>query len=118
VEVKSDSGRRIVPLPDFCVAAIEKHLAKRNELREWAGMRWRETGFLFCSTIGTSLIERNVLRDLHKLLELAGLPRRRMHDLRHSCVTLLSALGVSLRVIADMATPISVGRRTFISTLS
>ena len=85
-----------------CVAAIEKHLAKRREMREWAGARWRETGFLFCSTIGTSLIERNVLRDLHKVLELAGLPKCRMHDLRHSCVTLLSAQGVLLRTIADI----------------
>jgi len=102
VETKSQKGKRIVPLPDFCVAAVEKHLIKRAEMREFAGSRWRETGYLFCSTIGTPLIERNVLRDLRKVMRLAGLSQRRMHDLRHSCVTLLGAMGVPLRTIADI----------------
>lgn len=91
-----------MPLPDFCAAAIEKHLTKRTEMQAFAGSRWRETGYLFCSTIGTPLIERNVLRDLRKVMRLAGLSQRRMHDLRHSCVTLLGAQGVPLRTIADI----------------
>ena len=102
VETKSQKGKRIVPLPDFCVAAIEKHVIRRVEMREFAGARWRETGYLFCSTIGTPLIERNVLRDLRKVMRLAGLWQRRMHDLRHSWVTLLGAHGVPLRTIADI----------------
>ena len=43
---------------------------------------WKETGYVFTSTIGTPLNDRNVLRDFHKLLEAAGLPRRCLHDLR------------------------------------
>ena len=49
-----------------------------------------------------SLPERNVLRDLYKVIQVAGLGRRSMHDLRHSCVTLLGAQGVPLRTIADI----------------
>ena len=60
------------------------------------------TPYLFCSNIGTALLERNVLRDLYKVLQVAGLGRRSMHDLRHSCVTLLGAQGVPLRTIADI----------------
>lgn len=33
---------------------------------------------------------------LHMLLERAGLPRRRFHDLRHSAASLLIAAGVEL----------------------
>jgi integrase len=102
LETKSVKGKRIIPLPDLCAAAIETHLRRRKEMREWAGARWRETGYLFCSTIGTPLFERNVLRDLRSVLKLAGLPKLRMHDLRHSCVTLLGALGVPPRTIADL----------------
>ncbi len=82
--------------------SIEAHLRRREELRQWAGARWRESGYLFCSTIGTALFERNVLRELRSVLKLAGLPKLRMHDLRHSCVTLLGALGVPPRTIADL----------------
>jgi integrase len=102
VETKSPKGKRIVPLPDSCIAAVEKHLKRREEMRHWAGSRWKDTGYLFCSNIGTALLERNVLRDLYKVLQVAGLGRRSMHDLRHSCVTLLGAQGVPLRTIADI----------------
>jgi integrase len=71
-------------------------------MRHWAGDRWKETGYLFCSTVGTPFFERNVLRELHALLNISGLPQCGMHDLRHSCVTLLGALGVPLRTIADI----------------
>jgi len=39
------------------------------------------------------------LRNLRELLTLAGLPRIRFHDLRHSCAVTLKALGVDLKLI-------------------
>ena len=43
-----------------------------------------------------------VIADFHKALEVAGLPRIRFHDLRHSCATLLLVQGVSPRVVMDI----------------
>ena len=37
-----------------------------------------------------------------ELLDRAGLPQRRFHDLRHSCATLLLVQGVSPRVVMDL----------------
>jgi integrase len=48
------------------------------------------------------LIDRNVLRDLHAVLAQADLPKMRMHDLRHSCASLLLAQGVSDRVVQEI----------------
>jgi integrase len=36
------------------------------------------------------------------MLDKAGLPQRRFHDLRHSCATLLLVQGVSPRVVMDV----------------
>jgi integrase len=36
------------------------------------------------------------------MLDKAGLPQRRFHDLRHSCATLLPVQGVSPRVVMDV----------------
>jgi hypothetical protein len=55
--------------------------------RQFAGDRWKETGYVFTSTIGTPLTDRNVPRDFHKLLEAAALPRRRFRDFRRACVS-------------------------------
>lgn len=46
--------------------------------------------------LGTGLHPRNVLRLLHRLLDKAGLPHVRFHDLRHSAASLLIAAGVEL----------------------
>ncbi|HEV2174573.1 MAG TPA: site-specific integrase, partial [Nitrospira sp.] len=43
-----------------------------------------------------------VTHQFQRLLERAGLPQRRFHDLRHSCATLLLAQGVSPRVVMEV----------------
>ena len=40
-------------------------------------------------------------RHFHKVLTKAGLPRKRFHDLRHTCASLMLAQGVHPRVIMD-----------------
>lgn len=47
-------------------------------------------------------MERNVLRGFHALLTKAGLPRMRLHDLRHLCASLLLAQGMHPRVIMEI----------------
>jgi integrase len=44
---------------------------------------------------------RNVTREFKALLADAKLPNIRLHDLRHSCATLLLAQGVNARVIIE-----------------
>ena len=41
-------------------------------------------------------------KTFHLVLDRAGLPQRRFHDLRHSCATLLLVQGVSPRVVMDL----------------
>jgi integrase len=56
---------------------------------------------VFASSVGTPLEPRNVTRQFKALLKAAGLPDIRLHDLRHSCATLLLAQGVSPRVVME-----------------
>ncbi|HEV2415961.1 MAG TPA: tyrosine-type recombinase/integrase [Candidatus Dormibacteraeota bacterium] len=67
-----------------------------------AGKRWHETGLVFTTPIGSPLDGTAVTKQFHRVLENAGLPRRRFHDLRHSCATLLLVQGVSPRVVMDV----------------
>jgi integrase len=57
---------------------------------------------VFTTAVGTPFDAGNVLRTLHAILERAGLPRRRFHDLRHSMATALLVAGVSPRVVMEM----------------
>ena len=51
---------------------------------------------MFTSSIGTPIDLRNVTRAFKAVLKTAEMPMIRLHDLRHSCATLLLAQGVSL----------------------
>ena len=56
---------------------------------------------MFASAIGTPLEPRNITRHFKALLTAARLPNIRLHDLRHSCATLLLAQGVNPRVVME-----------------
>ena len=46
--------------------------------------------------------KRNVRKAFHKHLDKAGLPRLRIHDLRHTCASLLLVQGVHPRVVMEI----------------
>ncbi|MBK9166255.1 MAG: site-specific integrase [Bryobacterales bacterium] len=101
VEPKTDAGRRILMLPAVTRSALAAHKRRQELDREIAEDRWRETGYVFTSTIGTPLEPRAAFGRFKELLKAAKLPDMRFHDLRHSAATLLLAQGVSARYIAE-----------------
>jgi integrase len=80
----------------MAVAALKEHRLATAKLRlsEW----------MFSSRAGTTLSVHNVHnRSWKPLLERAGLPAStRMHDLRHTCTTLLLSRGVPVKVVSEM----------------
>lgn len=102
VETKTARSRRMVSLPDVCVAALRSHRVRQIQDKLLAGSLWVETGFLFTTGIGTPLDGETVGRRLRKLMVAAGLPPLRFHDLRHSAASLLLAQSVAPRVVMDV----------------
>jgi len=102
-EPKTRTSRRLVALTGAAVAALRRHKARQLEERLRAGAVWQDTGFVFTNEIGGPLEVRNLIRrSFWPLLERAGLPRIRFHDLRHTAATLMLAQGVHPKVAAEM----------------
>lgn len=97
VEPKSGRSRRTLALPAPLLVALKHHRLRQLEERLMAGNRWNDQDLVFCTPIGTPLDASNVRKQYRALLERAGLPRIRFHDLRHSAASLLAARGVSQR---------------------
>jgi integrase len=100
-ELKSGRSRRTIALPAVAITALRSHRTRQLEARLAAGRHWQDRGFVLTSAIGTPLEPRNVTRQFKALLTTAELPDMRLHDLRHSCATLLLAQGVNPRVVMD-----------------
>ena len=67
-----------------------------------AGSRWVDSGHVFTTTIGTPLHAASVTRAFHRALVRAGLPRSRLHDLRHTAATFLLAQGFTLEDVKNL----------------
>jgi integrase len=58
------------------------------------GSLWQDNGLVFPTTTGTTMSCTNLLgRHFKPLLKRAGLPEIRLHDLRHTCATILLMAG-------------------------
>jgi integrase len=102
VEPKTLRSRRTLTLPEMVVTALQSHRVRQLEERMLTGERWQDLDFVFTTSIGTPIDARNLIRWFHAALKKAGLPRRRFHDLRHSCASLLLAQRVPARVVMDV----------------
>ena len=99
---KTRRSRRTVPLPPLCVEVLKDHRDRQARERAEARRGWIDTPYVFTSTVGTPLEPRTLTRTFHALCDRHGLRRVRLHDLRHSCVSLLLALGVHPRVVMEI----------------
>lgn len=100
-EPKSAKSRRRVVLPSIAVNALKKHRARQLEERLKLGGAWQENDLVFPSAVGTPLDPSHLRRSFNLILEKAGLPRVRFHDLRHTAATLLLAQGVHPKLVQE-----------------
>lgn len=94
---KTRAGNRTIRLSKLAIEALKQHRlnAAKQRISEW----------VFSTRKGTTISVHNVHnRNWKPLLKRAGLPSTtRMHDLRHSCITLLASRGVPIKVLSEMA---------------
>jgi integrase len=93
-QVKTEASVAVLPIPAPLVTVLRGHRKRQFEERFAAGSRWRETGLVFTTAQGGYIEPRNVNRMFRRLCEVANVPQLRVHDLRHSCATLLFTMGV------------------------
>lgn len=95
VEPKSRQSKRSVPLPESLLPLLDRHLEQQQK-------QFAKNTFLFASDAGTPISPRNLDRQFKQLLKKANLPKRRIHDLRHSAATFMALAGVPARTVADI----------------
>jgi integrase len=100
VEPKTVRRRRTILLTAEAVDALRRHRVRQAEARLAAGPAWQDQGHVFCTIIGGPLDPARINEAFHRARDGAGLPRVRVHDLRHSTATVLLALGVPVHEVA------------------
>jgi integrase len=95
-EPKSRSSKRMIRLPPFALDALLNH--RRAMLAEGQDVR---AGTVFVTKTGQYVGKSNLIRQVFKpILEKAGVPVVRFHDLRHTHASVLLARGKSIKAVS------------------
>jgi len=101
-EVTPKGGKsRVVDIDPGTVALLKAHRRRQREERMAWGEAWTDTGYVFTREDGTLIHPDQVSSRLEMLIRRAGVPRIRVHDLRHTHATLGLAAGVPLKVMSE-----------------
>ena len=99
---KTARSYRTLVLPRVAIATLTTHRVRQLEQRLAAGQRWGGHDLVFTNRDGNPLDRANVRKQFHRLLQTAGLPQIRIHDLRHTAATLLLLQGVNPRTVMEL----------------
>lgn len=99
---KTEKSKRKINLPAFVLDALERHRAKQEEMRREAGAAWKEQDIVFSNTLGGFTEASNFELRYKKMLQKAGLPNIRFHDLRHSAATILLEMNVNPKQVQEL----------------
>ena len=102
VEPKTPRSRRTVYFPDGTGHTLREHRRLQLEEKLKLGAHWEESGLVFCRAGGQPLDPSQLSHRLRSVLESAGLPSVRVHDLRHTAATLHLARGENPKIVQEL----------------
>jgi integrase len=103
------SSRRSVALAEQMVAALRRHRIRQAQERLAAGPAWQDSGLGFVDDLGRGYHPQRITDLFHEAAAAAGLPRIRLHDLRHTSATLALVAGIHPKIVQERLGHASIG---------
>jgi integrase len=98
---KSPNSSATISIETEVVTALRQHRLAQKEERLLAGPGWEDTGYVFVEPDGQPYHPQRITRIFRRVAAAAGVPDIRLHDLRHTCATLLIEAGIPLKVVQE-----------------
>ena len=100
-EPKTPRSRRRIAIDPQTVVVLRDWRKLQLEYRLRWGSSWQDCGLVFTREDGSALHPDAVSGLFERQIEAAGLPRIRLHDLRHTWASLALQQGVPLKVVSE-----------------
>lgn len=99
--LKTEGSNRPLVVPGFVLASIKARQAFVDKQKQIMGSAYEDDDLVCCNDDGTPKSPQTVYHQFKRLLKQLGLPDIRIHDLRHTCASLLLEKDVPLKVISQ-----------------
>lgn len=100
-EPKTRRSRRVVAPDAGTVRALTRHHQRQEAEREYAREVWLESGYVFVREDGSPIDPDRISHLFGVAVAGAGLPKIRLHDLRHTAASLALAIGMHPKVMSE-----------------
>ena len=101
-ETKTKSSRRTLRLPDSVAVALKARQDVLNQRRALWGEKYNPMNLVCFREIGCPFTSNALRHQYIKVLQKAGLPLVRFHDLRHTNATLLLRNGIPAKIVSSI----------------
>ncbi len=99
---KTKRSDRIIALPISLALLLQRLRDRKEASAEWCGCEFSINDFIFARPDGSLPDPCYLSKVFRRIVEGADLKRIRLHDLRHTCATLLRKSGQPIEVISKM----------------
>lgn len=102
-DLKTESSRRTIPMPEFVIAALNAYKNWQKGYCSWHKLIYVDKGLVFTNWHGDIRSPASFsYHDFKTVVAAAGLPSMvRFHDLRHTHATWLLEAGVNVKVVSE-----------------
>lgn len=98
--LKTKASKRTIHIGSHTLDLFAKHKAKQEIEKVKMGEAWKENDLVFPTSIGTLYDQSNLVAEFKMVLELAGLPEIRFHDLRHTAASIMIKNGIDIITVS------------------
>lgn len=99
---KTARGRRMISIDGTTIEALRQHRARQAEIIMQLGPDYRrDLNLVFSGVTGDPLHPERMTRTFERLVKASGLPRIRLHDLRHTAASIMLGAGVPAKVASE-----------------
>jgi len=100
-EPKTKRGKRSIALDSETIERLKEHRASQDQLKLTMREVYTDEGLVFCRGDGLPIHPDRFTQMFDKLVKESGLPRIRLHDLRHTHATIALEAGIHPKVVSD-----------------
>jgi len=101
-EPKTKTSRRRIPMSTFTRAALQRQAATQADDAEKAGEGWSASGYIFTKEDGQPVHPDRVSKVFARTVRRSSVRAIRLHDLRHTCASLLLKANVHPKVVQTL----------------
>ena len=98
---KTKNSNRLVPFGEWMrTVLLNHHESQKDFIKKTKG--YKDDDLVFARETGHSYYPDSLRKILHRILKKAGIHAVRVHDLRHTCATILMLSGVHPKVVQEI----------------